>query len=425
MADKNGQDLRKRNVGSSEKEPKEESDSSKDKEKKLYYVIWDSVLIPLKRLIQLAIVGLILYAILKESPIKAVAYTLQDPPTFVGPLAPNTKLQEGKRILEGKISGPESLAFYKGNIYTGTYNGEILRISTTDHKIRRLARLGVRPCGKPEYEPTCGRPLGIHIDNGHIYVLDAYLGLFEVEDGTGKHESLAHNKRTYDAKAVAFANDLAKFSRQDGDFFMTDSSRKWQRRQFPLALFEADNCGRLIWYNPKSSRSNVALPKLFFPNGITMSPQEDFLLIAESSRFRILKYYIDGPKSGNLEIFADNLPGIPDNITPSSTGGYWVGLAYVGGRMGSYPFFDFLADKPWLRNLITKFVNPAKLLSLLPTYGMIIELDQEGLIRRSLHDPTGEVVGSVSEVLDTGDALYLGSFSAPYLVKVDMRTNKM
>lgn len=55
---------------------------------------------------------------------------------------------------------------------------------------------------------------------------------------------------------------------------------------------------------------------------------------------------------------------------------------------------------------------------------MIIELDQEGLIKRSLHDPTGEVVGSVSEVLDTGDALYLGSFHAPYLVKVDMKTAK-
>ena len=41
--------------------------------------------------------------------------------------------------------------------------------------------------GKPEYEPTCGRPLGIHVDNGHIYVLDSYLGLFEVEDGTGMY----------------------------------------------------------------------------------------------------------------------------------------------------------------------------------------------------------------------------------------------
>ncbi len=68
----------------------------------------------------------------------------------------------------------------------------------------------------------------------------------------------------------------------------------------------------------------------------------------------VFRYYIDGPDAGVLEVFADNLPGAPDNITPSSTGGYWVGLAFVGGRRGSLPLFDFLATKPWLRNLIAK-----------------------------------------------------------------------
>lgn len=40
------------------------------------------------------------------------------------------------------------LPVFSGNIYTGTYNGEILQISTTDYKVKRLARLGVQPCGK-------------------------------------------------------------------------------------------------------------------------------------------------------------------------------------------------------------------------------------------------------------------------------------
>lgn len=367
---------------------------------------------------------LILYCI--DSKIEAVAFDLPPPPAFEGPLAPNTLLQQGKRILEDKIIGPESLAYYKGHIYTGSYTGEILRISTDDYKVRRLARLGKRPCGLPAHEPKCGRPLGMHIDNGHIYVMDAYLGLFEVEDGTGKTTELANNKRTYDAREVGFANDLTKFSRKDGDFFLTDSSWKWQRRQFPYAILESGECGRLIWYNPVSKRSNTAIPKLHFPNGITMSPKDDFVLIAETSRFRIMRYFVDGPRTGEIEVFADNLPGFPDNIRPSSTGGYWVGLAYVGARLGSFPLFDFLAPRPWLRNAITKVMDPSTLFSFFPKYGMIIELDQDGNIVRSLHDPTGEVVSSVSEVLDTGDALYLGSFHAPYMVKVDMdnRTGK-
>lgn len=56
----------------------------------------------------------------------------------------------------------------------------------------------------------------------------------------------------------------------------------------------------------------------------------------------------------------------------------------------------------------------------MPQYGLIIELNQKGEIIQSLHDPTGEIAPSVSEVLDTGDALYLGSYHAPYLLKLDM-----
>ena len=40
--------------------------------------------------------------------------SLPPPPAFEGPLAPNTLLQQGKKILEDKIIGPESLAYYKG-----------------------------------------------------------------------------------------------------------------------------------------------------------------------------------------------------------------------------------------------------------------------------------------------------------------------
>lgn len=51
-----------------------------------------------------------------------------------------------------------------------------------------------------------------------------------------------------------------------------------------------------------------------------------------------------------MDVFADNLPGAPDNISPSSSGGYWVGIAIV-----RYPLTDLLADRfTFLRNLIAK-----------------------------------------------------------------------
>lgn len=53
-------------------------------------------------------------------------------------------------------------------------------------------------------------------------------------------------------------------------------------------------------------------------------------------------------------------------------------------------------------------------------YGLIIELDHNGNIVRSLHDPSGEKVKAVSEVLDIGHEIYLGSFFSPYMLKLDM-----
>ena len=61
------------------------------------------------------------------------------------------------------------------------------------------------------------------------------------------------------------------------------------------------------------------------------------------------------------------------------------------------------------------------LMELLPEHGLVIELDQSGRILRSLHDPTGDVAPSVSEVLDYNGTLYLGSYQAPGLMKLTLK----
>ena len=61
------------------------------------------------------------------------------------------------------------------------------------------------------------------------------------------------------------------------------------------------------------------------------------------------------------------------------------------------------------------------LASMTPRDGMIIEYSEEGEKIRGLYD-----IGSynlkygVSEVLDAGTKLYLGSFDAPYLARMDI-----
>ena len=52
------------------------------------------------------------------------------------------------------------------------------------------------------------------------------------------------------------------------------------------------------------------------------------------------------------------------------------------------------------------------------SYGLVVELNDLGHITRSLHDPSGKVIPSVSEVEDTGTVLYLGSYNLPFLSKL-------
>ncbi len=48
-------------------------------------------------------------------------------------------------------------------------------------------------------------------------------------------------------------------------------------------------CVCLSRYDPKTKKSEVLLDNLVFANGITLSPREDFLLVNEIGKMRILK----------------------------------------------------------------------------------------------------------------------------------------
>lgn len=65
------------------------------------------------------------------------------------------------------------------------------------------------------------------------------------------------------------------------------------------------------------------------------------------------RYYLDGPRAGTTDVFADNLRGTPDNISPSSSGGYWIGIAVV-----RYALIELMANKlSFMRNIIVKVYN--------------------------------------------------------------------
>ena len=63
----------------------------------------------------------------------------------------------------------------------------------------------------------------------------------------------------------------------------------------------------------------------------------------------ITRYHLAGPDTGRVEVFADEMPGVPDNISPSSSGGFWIGFAFLRTNITSV-----LGKYTSIRNLIVK-----------------------------------------------------------------------
>lgn len=70
-------------------------------------------------------------------------------------------------------------------------------------------------------------------------------------------------------------------------------------------------------------------------------------------RLLSVRVHVAGLNKGGMENFMDNLPGFPDNIRPSSSGGYWVAMSAVRPNPG-FSMLDFLSQRPWIKKLIFK-----------------------------------------------------------------------
>uniref|UniRef100_A0A8C2HR61 Adipocyte plasma membrane-associated protein n=1 Tax=Cyprinus carpio TaxID=7962 RepID=A0A8C2HR61_CYPCA len=373
--------------------------------------------VTLLTLVAFLFLPLLVVVFLLESPIQPDVFSLSEPPLMTGCYEPNLKLRQAERLFEDRLIGPESLANIGDVLYTGTADGKIVKIE--GRSIHVLATLGKPPCGSREYEHTCGRPLGIRVGpNGTLFVADAYLGLFEVNPVTGEVKSLVSTGKMIGGRRLGFVNDLDVT--QDGKkLYFTDSSSRWQRRDFMHLIMEATADGRVLEYDIETKEVTVMMENLRFPNGIQLFPDEESVLVAETTMARIRRVHVSGLNKGGMDTFIDNLPGFPDNIRRSSSGGYWVAMSAVRPNPG-FSMLDFLSQRPWLKKLIFKLFSQDTLLKFVPRYSLVVELQDGGTCVRSFHDPHGMVAAYISEAHEYNGHLYLGSFRSPYLCKLDL-----
>ncbi|GAA2250713.1 SMP-30/gluconolactonase/LRE family protein [Streptomyces indiaensis] len=212
--------------------------------------------------------------------------------------------------------GPEDVvADPRGRVLTGVADGRILR----------LEGLGDRVAARVEViAETGGRPLGLELlPDGDLLVCDAARGLLRVGTGDGTVRVLADSVA---GEPLRFCSNVVSLS--DGSVYFTVSSRRYPLEQWIGDIVEHTGTGRLLRLAPGGDSPEVVLDGLQFANGVAVGADESFLVVAETGARRLLRFRLTGPGAGRGEPFAEDLPGMPDNLWRGAPDGpIWVALA--------------------------------------------------------------------------------------------------
>ena len=355
-------------------------------------------------LIGSALVLVALYLLFWPVPIDPVAWEAPVNRGLVDPFETNDQMKYVRSIDLGEHDGPEDVALgADGQLYATTSGGMILRID-------RRGRVS-------QFADTGGRPLGIETDaDGSLLVANAYVGLQRIQrDGsvTTLLDSVA-------GQPLGYADDLAVGA--DGTVYFSEASTKFRAADFGgtykgslLDIMEHGGHGLIIEFQPETGEARVMLDGLDFANGVAISEDQQYLLIAETGAYRILKHWLQGPTAGETEVLIDNLPAFPDNINNGRSGKFWVGL--VAPRID---LLDKLSDKPFLRKVVQRL--PAAFRPKAERYSHVIAINGDGEVLMNLHDPRARFP-TLTGVLETRDALYFSALfgnQLPRLSKADL-----
>ncbi|MGV9253554.1 SMP-30/gluconolactonase/LRE family protein [Streptomyces sp. NPDC003697] len=286
--------------------------------------------------------------------------------------------------------GPEDVVVDgRGRVLTGVADGRILRLDgLTDPAGPRIEVLA----------DTGGRPLGLEpLPDGGLLVCDAVRGLLRVGPDRAVHVVAA----TVAGEGLRFCSNAVALS--DGSVYVTVSSRSHPLEHWLADIVEHVGTGRLLRLPPDGGPPEVLLEGLQFANGLAAGAGEAFLVLAETGARRLIRYWLTGPRAGAGEPFAEDLPGMPDNLWRAGGGGpIWVALA--GPRV---PPLELLhRGRPALRHAAARFAVHAPYRPFGATG--VLAVDDEGRIVHHLtcRRPRFRMVTGVCA---TGGSLVLGS----------------
>ncbi|CAH1394341.1 unnamed protein product [Nezara viridula] len=352
------------------------------------------------------------------------------------PVTLNGILNNADKLFLNEVKGPEDVVVFNNELYTSTHGGYIKKLS--NGKLIPVIKFG-KNCNEETIieEDICGRPLGFRFDKkGLLYAADAYYGIIKANLSTGEVETIVSKKLAIDGFNPMIPNSMA-LSKRTGDLFWTDSSTTHLLKD-GLYTFLGDGNGRLLKYNAASKNNEVLLKNLHFPNGVALSVDESFLIVAETFASRLLKYNLKGSNAGKVEVFT-YLPGFPDNVD------YIDGHFIVSIVARPDKYFKTLYEWPIVRKFIARSMSLVEYIieildSLYPSIylkkinhwighfeslhsistpagAIVLFIDNTGRIVQTLSTTDNNISG-ISSMIPFQGYYYLGSPFNPYLGRV-------
>ncbi len=343
---------------------------------------------------------------MQSCAIKPLSWQPQTKPLFEGAAKLNNELAQVEKIDLGGWVGAEDIIFDTlGNLYCGVHKAEN---DFSDGKILKIS-----PEGKIEIFYDSGSWVaGLHFDKeGNLIALSHKEGLISIS--TEKKITLLANKDNKERRFL-IPNGMDIDSEQNIYFTNTSSESPYTIKYGRKLILEMKPNGGLYQYNPSTKEIKALIDGTYFGNGVVISKDESFLLMVETSRYRILKYWLKGEKTGKTEVFIDNLHGFPNGISIREDGTFWLGFTTKRNEA-----LDKIHPKIGMKKFVyglPKWLQPKG-----DKFGMVMRLSEDGKILDTFADPTGIVMPEAGSVKEQKGFLYMGGDNLPYIGKYKLK----
>lgn len=336
----------------------------------------------------------------KRPRVSPVVWDSPKAPSFEdGAFALNDRLKQLQRFYPIAGNGPEGVAADRsGRLVVGYLDGRVVRSRLDDGATELLANTGGRPLGMAPQE------------DGTVFVADALRGLLRIDvDG-----SVVVLSTQAEGVPYRFTNDLAVDAAGENVYF-SDSSSKWGVGYDTVDIIEHGGHGRLLKYCCATQVTTVLMKGLQFANGVTMGPDDAYVLVAESGQYQVQRYWLKGPKAGTADMFVENLPGFPDNICFNGRDRFWLAIAAPRNAL-----LDALSKRPMIRRFIANL--PAAIQPKPTRHGIVLAFGLDGNLLANLQYRGKDAFWKITSACEVGEWLICGSVDEDGLARMPLQS---